>query len=871
MPVADAAPDELEQIGKALSVDLVFASVLPAEFGAAVVIGSSGLAQAALLPKRAPAIRHLLVFAESNELTPAFSSRVRELQQQHGLEVSVCSLAGPSESQLLRAYLSFVQFLLPLELPLERVLFAGEYCRTTSKSSLLVSMLADIRWHRSRGWLQFAGELNQDALALLLEWARYLERHGHLFHALKFLYFLRAWVSPAELAQSALHCLSGLECYDAMAEWLSHLGHDPAVLLPLRRDIRTSVDAQAEERQQLFEKNVAALERFHPELAARLRDYRSPGAKIHCAITRDVPWFFQFTIHPLLEVRPYALFFSIDQGKFIEHNPPINPEQLVLYRSRWANYDSLMIGSVSSYNILIGCAANPGRLVEFEDCHFAKKEQAVYVLEKDLTYFFRLLHAEDFTALFEADRVHFFVGEDAPKRWRDYLFDHPLLPLPGIQISCASEVPSVIEDIIAHRKQREEALQRQILEMCSSDHEVELDDLLAGRGSRRLRVWMHTSNFNGYPPTHLRDLQEAIDALGFETCLLHESRNCERLLKEGVFESLLSFRPDVVLLYNDYRGTLPFKLPAPLPVLTMLEDPDPPLFDTENLRQLGKNDFVFAACPWFLQRAEELGYSDMRISRFAVNPRVHVPDPSLPLPTDEVVAVNQMSPQKKSEPVLGLAPGMTAWLHQTFAERGITYVNWWALAALFEEGARALGVPRQADVPTIRYTFAVEREFYILQVLRWLKEAGVRLALYGRHWDEWPEFKEFALGEVLQGAELSRVYQRGKVLLHVAAQLNCHQRVFEGLASGAFVVVRSLPHDRHPGRLCDHFDPGREIMLFSTREELLEIVERAFSDEPWRQSILQAGHERALAEHTYAHRMKWVFEQIREVRRSRRS
>lgn len=59
-----------------------------------------------------------------------------------------------------------------------------------------------------------------------------------------------------------------------------------------------------------------------------------------------------------------------------------------------------------------------------------------------------------------------------------------------------------------------------------------------------------------------------------------------------------------------------------------------------------------------------------------------------------------------------------------------------------------------------------------------------------------------------------------------------------------------------------YFEPNQEIVLFSNQEELLEKIQRYLKDDRARASIAQAGYQRAIAEHTYAHRFSAIFKYL---------
>jgi len=58
------------------------------------------------------------------------------------------------------------------------------------------------------------------------------------------------------------------------------------------------------------------------------------------------------------------------------------------------------------------------------------------------------------------------------------------------------------------------------------------------------------------------------------------------------------------------------------------------------------------------------------------------------------------------------------------------------------------------------------------------------------------------------------------------------------------------------------FEPGREVLAFGTREELFEILARARREPAEMEKVRDTGHRRALAEHTYEHRLKVILSSL---------
>ena len=79
-------------------------------------------------------------------------------------------------------------------------------------------------------------------------------------------------------------------------------------------------------------------------------------------------------------------------------------------------------------------------------------------------------------------------------------------------------------------------------------------------------------------------------------------------------------------------------------------------------------------------------------------------------------------------------------------------------------------------------------------------------------------------------------------------------RTFEVPGSGGFLLTEKVPY------LEDFFVPGREIGVFTDTHDLVAQVGHWLAHPDERAAVAEAGHRRALAEHTYDHRFAAIFE-----------
>jgi spore maturation protein CgeB len=145
-------------------------------------------------------------------------------------------------------------------------------------------------------------------------------------------------------------------------------------------------------------------------------------------------------------------------------------------------------------------------------------------------------------------------------------------------------------------------------------------------------------------------------------------------------------------------------------------------------------------------------------------------------------------------------------------------------------------------------------------VLR-LSKDGVDFQLYGPPPPRWAhsEIKRLHTGKYLRGLEKSRVFGEGAACLNTfplseGNSLNC--RAFEVAGAGGLQIIEYRP------AVEECFEPGKELLSFKTYEELLEHIDRARTFPSETCAIRKAGAARALAQHTYKHRLMVILKRL---------
>lgn len=129
------------------------------------------------------------------------------------------------------------------------------------------------------------------------------------------------------------------------------------------------------------------------------------------------------------------------------------------------------------------------------------------------------------------------------------------------------------------------------------------------------------------------------------------------------------------------------------------------------------------------------------------------------------------------------------------------------------------------------------------------------LAVWGPGWRK-TKLRDYCRGELLDQGDYVRAYAGASVaanlLCHDAGEGDpgCNRRLFELAAIGVPQVVEDRPDLRR------HFREGSELLVARTPAELKTLTAEALQDRAWAEQVAAGGRQRALAEHTYMHRMR---------------
>ncbi len=143
-----------------------------------------------------------------------------------------------------------------------------------------------------------------------------------------------------------------------------------------------------------------------------------------------------------------------------------------------------------------------------------------------------------------------------------------------------------------------------------------------------------------------------------------------------------------------------------------------------------------------------------------------------------------------------------------------------------------------------------------------LVEFGV--AVWGPGWRR-TKLRDYCRGELLGHEDYIRAYAGASVAVNVACAESdaegrrdpgASRRLFELAAIGVPQVVEEHP-DLHR-----HFREGSEILVARSSADLRSLTAEALHDRAWAEQVAAGARQRALAEHTYMHRLSALMQAV---------
>lgn len=148
-------------------------------------------------------------------------------------------------------------------------------------------------------------------------------------------------------------------------------------------------------------------------------------------------------------------------------------------------------------------------------------------------------------------------------------------------------------------------------------------------------------------------------------------------------------------------------------------------------------------------------------------------------------------------------------------------------------------------------------------LIKFLKENNINVRLFGTGWEKYPDIKEIYLGQP-NNTEMARIFNESKINLcfskNFLGRLHLKGRIFEIGACGSFAV------SEYYKTLGTIFKSKKEIVMFRTKEELLNKTKYYLENDNEREKIAEAMYKKINKKYNIYSELSGLLKKVHEQR-----
>jgi hypothetical protein len=541
-------------------------------------------------------------------------------------------------------------------------------------------------------------------------------------------------------------------------------------------------------------RNLVALELRYPELAVQLRNFASRDAWYITADDRVV------RLGRLVG----------DQVVEVANPVPASSAKSIVSQlfPKGACSDAVMVAGLDQGWLWRALFEMPSN-----DVSSPGYQPPLYFLCRDLERLWVVLHFQDLRTMLASARTRLYVGEHVLDLARNDMLREHTFPWPKL---CVTVDPSIwpagqtIDTLYQSLHQQIQIPLKRVrseLEQAYASFDPQGFAQRVSTGGT-LRILGITSRYATFLQHSMRDWLSGLEELGHETRLVIEDSDHEKSNALSVANQINDFRPDMMVAIDHFRAEIT-GLPQQLPFVMWVQDRLPNIFAPAAGTAQTRLDYVMGYglrdcvtnCAYPMSRflPAAIGFNDKRFSVGSTTDdeiAAHRCDVSFVSHSSQtpLQLVEQEAARSGKAQLRALLMDIHDRLDAIYSG-GSFVTELGHLRRLVDESLSARGM---TDLGSSILSFTQQRlnnAFFRHQTLQWCADMGVDLRLYGKGWEKHPTLRPFARGEACNQTDLCAIYRASKINLQVVPYSAAHPRVFDGLAAGAFFLMRYCTGD----------------------------------------------------------------------------
>jgi len=140
------------------------------------------------------------------------------------------------------------------------------------------------------------------------------------------------------------------------------------------------------------------------------------------------------------------------------------------------------------------------------------------------------------------------------------------------------------------------------------------------------------------------------------------------------------------------------------------------------------------------------------------------------------------------------------------------------------------------------------------KIMEWIVESGIteNIRCWGSGWSNIEKFRKYHAGVARHGKELSSIYSSSRIAIS-DSHWALHERNFEIMSSGGFPLIRYvyISETEKINEITNHFKENDEVVLFRSRDDLLNKIQHYLDNPSEREMIAERGRKVVLEQFSH--------------------